>query len=251
MYDDVCYNNSFLKEVIARVDFAAEDELLRKRIPPEIGNAAVKRFPISEQKKAMKHELQLSTKEFHGKQEEIIEWNYHGLNHEKRLVISSATILVTYTKYSSFEELKEDFLSVLAQLFKERMALQGARFGLRYVNNIEPANSDPFKWSEYIDTRLLGLFERFSAQQDIVTRLFNIAEFRDDNDIQIKFQFGAANPDYPARICRPSFVLDIDAYYHGLQDYPDIAKMIDIAHEQIQRLFEDSITAGLRKMMHA
>ena len=84
-YDDICYQNSFLKEVIARIDFAAPITSLRTNIPQKVANAAIERFPIFEERKALAQELQVSSSEVHHKREEFSEWNYHGRDREKRL----------------------------------------------------------------------------------------------------------------------------------------------------------------------
>lgn len=251
MYDDICYEKPFLKEVIARVDFAAPVASLGTRIPHKVANAAVERFPILEQRKALAQELQISSDEIHHKREEFTEWNYHGRNREKRLVIAPGFAYVTYSQYSTFEAFKEDFFTVIETLFKKYPDLRSGRFGLRYINKIETPNHDLFEWKDLIDERLLGLFSRFLEQRQYVTRLFNIANFKHDDDIQVKFQFGAPNPAFPARIRSPLFVLDIDAYLQGLQDISEISGNIDLAHAHIQELFEQSITDKLRELMDA
>ena len=248
MYEDVFYRKPFLKEVIVRVDFSSPMETLATKLPAKIGNAALAHFPVSEPRKAIAQELQLSAKDIQRKSQEFTEWNYYGRNREKRLVISPLATFVDYFRYSTYEMLKEDFLSILSVLFPAFPDLHASRLGLRYINQIELNGVDPFQWNEYINNGLLGLFERFTDREHI-RRLFNIAEFNFD-DMQIKFQFGAPNPDFPAPIRRPFFVLDIDAYFQGLQEFGDISANIDRAHDRIQTLFEESITDRLREVMN-
>jgi len=248
MYQNVCYENNFLKEVIVKVDFSSPLEALRKKIPPHVGNAALTCFPISEPKKALAQKLKLSAVEITHEKQEFTEWNYYGREREKRLVIAPHCVFVTYSHYSTFEALKEDFFSVLSSLFEAFPNLGIGRTGLRYINHIVPNMPDPFEWHDYIDGRLLGLFSRFTERK-YITRLFNIAEFKYE-DLQIKFQFGAPNPDFPATIRRPLFILDIDGFVHGLQELSEISKNLDRAHERIQALFEESITDRLREVMH-
>jgi uncharacterized protein (TIGR04255 family) len=248
MYKDVCYEKSFLKEVIARVDFSPPIEALTKNTPPPVRNAALARFPISEPKQAVAQQLELSASAVRHKSQEFTEWNYYGREREKRLVIAPPTAYVTYSRYSAYEALKDDFFSVLTSLFETFSDLGISRLGLRYINHIIPPTQDPFGWEEYIDERLLGLFSRFK-ERERVTRLFNIAEFKYE-DLQIKFQFGAPNPDFPATIRRALFILDIDGFVHGLQNLSEISRNIDRAHERIQTLFEESITEHLREIMH-
>lgn len=48
---------------------------------------------------------------------------------------------------------------------------------------------------------------------------------------------------------RPLFIIDIDGYVQGLQEFGDLSANIDRAHERIQALFEESITDRLREVM--
>jgi len=250
MYKTVCYEKPFLKEVIVRVDFSSQIEALGKALPLKIGNAALKQFPISEPRKAIEQELRMHPTEFRHKQKEFTEWNFFGREREKRLALGPACIFVTYSKYSSYEALKEDFISVLKSLFTHFNDLRGAKLGLRYINKIDFPNSNPFEWEPYIDPRLLGLFDRFKEKRPFLTRVFNIVDFQYDNSIHVKFQFGTPNPDFPATIRRSLFVLDIDGYIQGLQDISEIQTNLDEAHMHVQELFEESITDNLRGKMN-
>jgi uncharacterized protein (TIGR04255 family) len=71
------------------------------------------------------------------------------------------------------------------------------------------------------------------------------------DDIDIRVQAGMPNPDYPAVMKRPQFVLDLDAYVSLAHDLPQSGGYMDQAHEHIQALFERSITDRLRGRMNA
>lgn len=251
MYDNVCYRKPFLREVIARVDFSAPEPSISSKLAKSVANKALSRFPILEQRKTLAQELQVSSVEIHHKREEFTEWNYHGREREKRLVVSPGFIFVTYSRYTAFEDLKTDFLTVLSELFSHYSDLQGSRFGIRYINAIEVQGQDVYDWSNLVDSRLLGLFSRFAEDRRFVARLFHFAEFKYDDDIKVKFQYGVPNPDFPARIRSPQFIIDIDAYAEGLQDISAIRENIESGHSRVQALFEQSITDELRGLMHA
>lgn len=249
MYANVRYEKPFLKEVVVRVDFSAPIDPLGKSLPNKVAKSAVQHFPISEPRKAFSEELQFSADRIRRTRDEITEWNYHGRDREKRLAISPAFVFATYTRYTTYEDLKADFLSVLESIFKSYPEVGGSRLGLRYINSIEISQGNPFAWSEYIDESLLGLFSRFTDREPL-SRLFHIVEFKFD-DVNVRFQFGMPNPDYPALIRKPIFVLDLDGYVHGLQNLAEVSENIDRIHAHIQRLFEASITNRLREIMHA
>lgn len=247
MYEDVCYNHPFLKEVIARIDFSSPVEILTTNIPPKISNHALSRFPIQEPRKMLTQEVELSNQKLRHRKVEFTEWNYYGSDREKRLTIAPNCFFVTYSRYTSYENLKNDCLPIADKIFTHFSDLRCSRLGLRYINNIELREGNPFDWSRLVDQRLLGLFSRFNDPEH-VTRIFNITEFKHE-DIQIKFQFGVPNPDYPAVIKRPIFVIDIDASIQGLQGYGDISANLDRSHVHVQSLFEESITDELRGLM--
>lgn len=251
MYENVCYDNSFLKAVIARVDFAAPVDSLGRSMPPTIGNVAIKHFPISERTPTQMEELTVSGGNINRKKEEFFQWTYYGINREKRLVVTPGFIFVEYLRYSTFEQLKKDFLSVLKAVFTQCRDLRGGRFGLRYINKIELRDAHPLEWDNYISEGLLGLFDKFRGRQEHLTRLFNIVEFRYNDDMRLKFQFGVPNQDYPAPVRRPQFVLDLDGFTEGLQELADVEESIEVAHQRIQQLFEESITTKLREIMRA
>lgn len=250
MYEQVCYDNAYLKEVVVRVDFATPLATLGKTLPPKVGNVALKRFPVSEPRQALSQELQISSREVKHTREEFTEWNYYGREREKRLTLAPSCVFASYSRYQTFEILKADFLAILNAVFEAYPDTQGGRMGLRYINQFEHLDADALTWDKYVDGRLLGLFDRFRSERETITRVFHIVEFKYD-DLQVKFQFGAPNPDFPAGIRRPVFVLDIDAYVQGLQDLKEIEANIERGHEKIQALFEQSITNELRSAMRA
>lgn len=65
----------------------------------------------------------------------------------------------------------------------------------------------------------------------------------------MKQQFGIANPDYPAVIRKKQFVIDIDAYAHGVFELADIKQFLVDSHSKIQDIFEKSITDETRALM--
>lgn len=249
MFENTRYDKPFLKEVIVRLDFSAPITGLERTLPPKIGNSIIQRFPITEPREKLKQELQVSPDEVVlQKKTEFIEWNFHGRNREKRLALAPASVFATYSQYSTYEMLKEDFLQILECIWECYPETRGSRLGLRYINHIEKPSGDTFSWGELLDERLLGLFSRFSDTAKLA-RLFHIVELT-NKDLNLKYQFGMPNPDFPAPIRQAFFVLDLDGYVHGLQDLAEVSANLDRAHGQIQQLFEESITDRLREMMN-
>ena len=247
MYEDSCYNNSFLKAVILRVDFPTPVPSLTNELPVKLANAALERFPIQEPRKTRSHELMVSPEKIQHTQSEAIEWHFHGRQRDKTLTIGPTVLLVNRGRYSTYEELREEFDAVLKTLFSLEPEIEGSRLGLRYINQIEIGDDEPLRWSKYIDNRLLGLFDRFT-DPTVLTRAMHVVEFQ-HGEIGLKFQFGMPNPDFPSPIRRRQFVLDFNGYVQGPQGLEELSSNIEAAHERIQDLFEQSITDDLREAM--
>ena len=251
MYDQVCYERPFLKEVIARIDFLVPLASVAKELPPKMANAVSKLFPISQPNKAIAQELQLTKEMLQHSRKEVMEWIFFGKDREKRLVVTAEALFVSYSSYTTYEDLNRDFTIATEEIFKAFPDVRARRLGLRYVNNIEVADAadKPTSWDAYINTQLLGLFNLF-GDPNHVARLFHIVELKYD-DASLKFQFGMPNPDFPATIRKPLFVIDLDASVVGSQDCAEILSNVDHCHALVQDRFEHSITDKLRDRMHA
>ena len=252
MYDEICYKQHFLKQVIARVDFFTPVSELEKAPSPKLTASISRIFPIIEPVDVLATSFQVTPGAQPKQQDEKHKlWNYFGKNREKQLSLSSQSVFVVYNKYTTFEELKIEFLSVITLLDNEYKDITVGRFGLRYINTLEHIKLKvPTVWRKYINKKLLEPVSFFTGKREgKLTRLFHVAELKFD-EMNIKFQFGMPNPDFPAIIKRPVFVLDIDASVSMAHKLNDVAAYMDKAHENIQSLFEDSITPELREMMN-
>ena len=253
MADEVSYPNHFLKEAVSRVDFVAPVPVLEKTLPSKLGKILSDHFPIIEPGEAVLHQFQLK---FSGAEPLATQqrtplrmWNFFGKEREKQLTISANFIFVSHTKYSNYESLKEDFGSALDALTSFSPDTKAARFGLRYINNLD-ADDLPVRegWEEYVSpdlVRAIGFFEPGHLR-----RVIQVAELR-CGELDLRFQSGIPNPDFPSSPKRPSFVLDFDAYTQVAHDLQTSIQYMDQAHDCIQDLFEHSITDKLRSRMYA
>lgn len=181
-------------------------------------------------------------------QTRIKRWQFFGKEREKALSISSQALDVGYSKYTTFEEVKAAFTGAVEALAKLCPDARVKRFGLRYVNKITIENStNPSDLRNLISPELSSMISFFEPKN--LTRLFHVAELK-VGEFDLRFQFGFPNPDYPAVMKRPDFILDMDAYVQIVHDLNESLRYMDGAHEQIQTLFEKSISDVLRSRMN-
>jgi uncharacterized protein (TIGR04255 family) len=119
---------------------------------------------------------------------------------------------------------------------------------MRYINHVKIEEDDPFEWRKYLNNNLLCIFDVPQNKTEI-RRALNILELNID-DIMLKYQYGMHNPDYPAPIKQKIFVLDFDAYKSGILSLEELSDIIPKLHDNIESLFEKSITLSLREKMN-
>ncbi len=246
-HESICYTSPFIKEVIIRIDLPAAVSCLSETLHTKISKAALKKFPISEPQKPQTQEFQFSGEGFSANSKELTQWTFHGKEREKSLIISPDSIAQTNRTYKSYEIFTGDFFHVLNAVKEVQPDLVANRIGIRYVNIIEIPAGDPLEWKDYINESMLGIIDLHSDKKNI-SRAFHVLEYNFD-PIYLKFQFGVANPDYPAVVKRKQFVLDLDAHSVGAFGLDEIQSVVEQAHALIQEFFEISITPKTRKLM--
>ena len=247
MYENIFYKKPFLKEVILRVDFPSPIEGIESNLPQAISKVALKNFPISESRKLHSQELQITGPSIQTKATEITQWVFHGKQREKQLIIEPTAITFFNKGYISFELFIEETRGIIGEFYKKYKELSSSRVGLRYINILDSDEKNPLDWSNFINKDLLGIIQ-FYGDQNSLTRSFHILEFNFAGQA-LKFQFGIANPDYPAVVRRKQFVLDLDSYFYGAIEEKEIYDCAQKAHEKIQDIYEKSITDKTRQLM--
>lgn len=187
--------------------------------------------------------------ELHHRKTHFKQWNFFGKEREKHLVLTAPFMFIMFSRYTTYEVLRDNLTAIVDALAKRFPDAQAGRFGLRYINNIEIEGLVPTAWGQYIAPDLVGACS-FLNQPEHLTRLFHSAELK-YADLDVRFQFGLPNPDYPAVMKRPLFVLDYDGYVQTAHELGESLQNMDKAHECIKGLFEKSITSKLRERMNA
>jgi len=253
MYEEICYKKTFLKQVIARIDFVTTATPLETALPNKLGKIISQHFKIAEPQDIVSSSVLFGvgippkqTEEKHK------QWNFYSKDRSDQLSVAQNYIFVLYKNYTKFEDMKTTFGTIVNSLDQEVPEITASRFGLRYINNIEIEGLKKFiSWNKYIHSNLAKATSFFSGEREKhLSRLFHVAELKYE-DINVKFQFGMPNPDYPALIKRPLFVLDFDASVEMSHNLNESLQYMNIAHRHIQTLFEESITDKLRGRMNA
>jgi len=248
MYETVCYKKPFLKDVIVRINFASPIEGFQRALPPKVASSALFNFPISEPQKLQEQTVTITHESIENQRGESMQWTYHGREREKTLHITSEYVSLVLKSYKSYEAMRLELDPILDVIFETQKDLVASRVGVRFVNVLDmPHDGDPFAWGDFVRPDMLATINAHKAT-GILSRAFQIVEFN-NNGRSARFQFGLANPDFPAPVRRRQFVIDIDAYYQGALTLADVSTEIDAAHTTIQQLFEASITDATRALM--
>lgn len=246
-HEKVCYSKSFLKEVILRVDFPNPLSILAKKIPPKLYKAALSNFPVPESQQVQSQEIQLSSTGISANNKEETHWSFYGNEREKTLAITPRAIVLSVRTYKTFEQMTGDFFKVFDILKHLEPELVLSRVGLRYINIIDLQEGNPLDWKGYVNADLLGMIN-FNKKHENLSRAFHVLEYNFEN-VNLKCQFGVANPDYPALVKRRQFVLDFDAHSVSVNDVDELSKIIMDSHDYVQEFFESSIGEEARKQM--
>ncbi len=248
------YPKNFLNQVIIRIDFSNPIEELRSEIPKKLNTKALKFFPILEPRDAyLGHlSLEITAKDSEDvpqfEKKKMKDWIYFGKDREKELHINVDALFIVYTKYESYKQLHDDFIAISEPLFSEFETFGIKRIGLRYINIISLSEANPTNWKKYLNKNLLCTFN-LCDNQKIISRAFHVLELKIE-DIQLRFQYGMHNRDYPAIIRKKEFVLDFDAYFEGLIQNPsEINSYLEKCRKPIKKLFEGCILDPLRDRM--
>jgi uncharacterized protein (TIGR04255 family) len=249
MYEDICYDKPFLRQVIARIDFITALEGVDKSLPQKLASDLARNFPIPEPADNIARHLEVTAKGVQQSETRFKQWNFFGREREKHLAIAPTFTFISYQRYTTFENMQAQFGDVTGSLLRAFPDITVGRFGLRYINVIEDIQlPDPTRWEGYIAPKLLESRRFFDANERL-TRLMHASELK-FGDVDLNFQFGMPNPDHPAVIRRPQYVLDLDAYVQTAHSPAESLKYMEQAHGYIQKLFESSITDQLRERMH-
>ena len=215
-YSSVCYKNSFLNQVIVRVDFAQfiqtnmvfdtniEKEILK--IFPRRGKDQIIRFNsinvVFDQKNN-------GLPNANGEIIEGIQREYFTIDGGNKLILSNKFIIFEINNYVRFEVHRQWFQSILLALF-QRNRISATRTGIRYINIFDTSRiklQKKYFTSEVASSLQVKLVEEENRPRLI--RSMHMAEYRID-EMTMNFRYGMFNPEYPNFLKKNDFALDFD-----------------------------------------
>lgn len=251
-YDEICYKNNFLKQVIFRIDFTDIIEEIEENgtLNNELESFITKFLPFEDRKEGLKGGVKIDAttlKPEIQKTHKIYSFQFYNQEQNFFIIIDAISITIICKKYISFEDFKEKIIKTIKCLFNRYSNLKISRIGLRYINEFSFKKNKKFTWLKYFDKKLTTFLKVYQNSDNII-KAINRLEIKDDTYI-LALQYGLNNPDYPAISKQNLFIVDIDAFCGNIEQ-DDIDYNIDNLHNSIQDLFENLITNKLRNMLN-
>ncbi len=255
-FSSICYKNSFLNQVIVRVDFL-QFIPTESTFSPTIEKEILKVFPHRGKDQIIRFNSinVVFNQENHGVPNangmtlEGIQREYFTNDGLNKLILSNKFIIFEIKKYSSYEEHKQWFQSILFAVF-QKSKVSANRTGIRYINMIQQPRVKLQK--KFFTTEIAAsLNTRITTTDDepCMIRSMHTTEYRID-EMTMNFRYGMFNPEYPNYLKRNDFVLDYDFFSNDVIESADgVIRVLDRGHDEIQSLFEHSITDSLREVM--
>jgi len=245
------YRDNCLKQVIFRLDFTREIDQSRKLSNSFYNEDIRKIFSLKQDLEGVLAEVSFTTEEGSNKisqsQRKQTSYRFTEDSKSKILVLEPSVLILSILKYIDEEELYKIINPVISQFKATYGNIIVKRMGLRYINNIIIPEGNAFDWSTLLDGKLTSGLE-FPRDRNEISRLMSSMELKRE-DYAIRFVYGMFNSEYPNRIARKEFALDYDCYTREETELKDIDDKVKLFHDEIIKLFEESIGQGLREKM--
>ena len=246
--DTICYTKNFLKEVIFKIDFSPILKINTEE-PAAFQEKIKQPFEILEITQIQEFETTFSADSPSGtKINSYPQYNFFNKNKTIKITLTSSSLIIQdfkYDRYSLFESFTTNVVNEFCKLYKP---INVKRIGLRFLNEIIFEAGNPFEWSNYIAKPLVAAIENFFEPKQEISRSIG-QTYLNKSDHTLKFTYGLHNKNsFPAQVSRKQLILDYDCFTQTV-DEGSILSFLDVFHNEIQSLFEKSITNELRTIM--
>jgi len=111
----------------------------------------------------------------------------------------------------STKDFSDEFNKLIGEFKDAYPEVRLTRIGLRHVHIAKIAKGNPFEWGDYISSKVLSLIKNIGDERNELSRVMGQYVFNREF-YHVIFNFGIANPEYPSRITRRHFLLDVDCF---------------------------------------
>lgn len=251
LMENKTYNSNMIKKFIFRIDFVSDIEELKEGISDDLTSKIIENFPNSIMTDVVESKIEIKPNEIKKADKPFKQWEYISNDTKNKIVITPKTLIYDCSKYISFDDVLSKFEYIINEILK-LTNVQIGRLGIRYVNVFESKDfdiNDVSEWEEYFNSKLYSYYH-FFTENDGITNMLNSIEYS-YGDFRIKYKSGFNNKNYPLKIVKPDFVIDCDGYSNAIiTSIDDLRTLINSIHNQIEILFENSITEKMREKLN-
>lgn len=240
------YKENFLSNVIFKIDFTSVSELFTS-IPEEIDSLLKKSCPTLSQKEAIEYQAIIENGKKTDRERRFTVFIYTNDETSHSITVTHNYILFEFKKYETYTNFKQIIENIAPKFISKLNITDISRVGLRYINQIVLKRGNPFLWSGYVDSSLTSVIDKFFKKSPSTLRAIGQVIFNND-DYNVNFIYGTPNSEYPAKISRKEFLIDIDCYSTFIEG-GTILPSLDKFNTKAKELFEDSIKSKLRDKM--
>jgi len=230
-------SGNFLKQVILRLDFLGEIDR-SQQVLDDIKRDVTDIFPDFETRDLVSVEMTIDQSQKTTKERRYKSFVLSNNVTNSSLVLEPSAIIFDIKKYNNYEEFKGFVQKVIRNLGAQTSSIKVSKTGLRYINQIIIKDGDPFDWTDLIKEPLIYNLN-FIEDRSELSRSVGVMELN-KSDYYVRFQYGWFNSEFPNPIAKKEFLLDYDCYSDNESDISSIISQINIMHEEIKNLFEQS-----------
>ena len=240
------YQNNFLSNVIFRLDFTSLPEII-SAIPDELDSLLKNYCPELNTQETIEYHTIIENGRKTDRERRFSVFQYTDNETSSSITIAHNHLVIEFKKYKNFTFFNEFSEKVVSSFISALPGIDFRRIGLRYINQIVLKRGNPFTWSGYIDQSLTNVVDKFFQKSPSTSRSVGQVILNND-DYNVNFIYGTHNSEFPARISRKEFIIDIDCYSNFVEQN-NIFLLLQNFNIKAKSLFEKSIKSKLRKKM--
>lgn len=248
------YNKNFLTNVLYRLDFNEIPSLSTKTQLLAVYEQLRARFSVNQIVESVEGVVAINplTNQLSSNPRQIIQLVCNTTDNNARIILDKRSLVVEVLN-KSYNDLHNfiEFITSANNLIKDfKTNIKINRLGLRYVNQIDLTSGLPFENTDFINENLTTKERTFFDPdwKSKINRSISQTSLSFD-DYGVNFVNGYANSQFPGRVVKNEYLIDIDCFASTCE-FDNIIPLITAMNtDTITPLFEKSINSGLRELM--